>query len=122
MKNLIIILLFLGIVSCADDFTKEKYDISLNFENTTQEKIKLSIFEINNKAKWESKIILPNDKLNIIFNIKEDIGIHEGGFIFKAYFENGDSTEINTGYFTNFQFLGKNPAYFSITKEGFQTL
>ncbi|MBK6979937.1 MAG: hypothetical protein IPH28_24925 [Cytophagaceae bacterium] len=121
MKYLIIAIA-IGFLSCKDDFAKEKYDVNLNFEKKTQSKIKLTILEINNKIKWEKKEILTNGKLSINFNIKRDIGSPEGGFIFKAYFEDGDSIVTNTGYYTNYQFQDKSPIYYNVTKNGFQVL
>jgi hypothetical protein len=122
MKNLIIFLMFIISFSCKKDFGKEKYDVSLNFQNATQSKIRLSIFEINNKIKWENKEVSPNENLNIIFNVKRDIGNSEGAFIFKAYFVDGDSTILNSGYFTNFQFQDKNPKYYKVSKKGFESI
>lgn len=120
MKNLLLILLVLSLFGCKDNFSREKYDVSLYFENATQTNLILSVTEVNNKIKWTDKEILPNESFTISFNIKKDIGIPEGGFVYKAYFSDGDSTVINTGYFTNYQFQGKNPAYYKITKSGFE--
>jgi hypothetical protein len=122
MKNSTLIFVIFGMFSCTDDFTKEEYDVSLNFENKTTENIKISVFETNNQIKWENNKVDPNENLNIYFNIKKDIGTSEGGFVFKAFFQNGDSIISNTGYFTNFQFQGKNPIYYKVSKNGFQPL
>lgn len=118
MKNLLIVfVLFFTLMSCEEKFEKEKYDVQFTVRNTTDEVVKLNVDEISGKIKWE-KSLSPGEVYDIKFNIKKDIDISEGGFIFKATFPDGESVEENSGYFTNYQIGKKNPQHYFITNEG----
>ena len=119
MKYLLMFFLLVNLSTCEERFGKEKYDVSLHFTNTTSETVELSVNEVNNKIKWD-QTISPSQTYEIKFNIKKDIISHEGGFIYKAKFANGETIEENTGYFTNHQFQAKNPSYIDINKSGFK--
>ena len=108
--------LIFTLTACEDKFAKEKYDVQFTVKNTSQEVVLLKIDETEGRIYWE-KSLNSGDTFQITFNIKEDIKVSEGGFIFTAIFPDGQTIETNTGYFTNYQIGGKRSQHYEITNE-----
>ncbi|MCE6989231.1 hypothetical protein [Dyadobacter sp. CY323] len=118
MRQILPILILLFICSCEDKLYKDKYDIEFYITNKTKHVIpELKIDGANGAKVWILKNLEPENTEKLRFNIKRDLRISEGGFIFSAVKIDGDSLVLNTGYFTNWGYAPPNPSLFYINDD-----
>ncbi|QRR03783.1 hypothetical protein [Dyadobacter sandarakinus] len=104
-----------GVTSCDDQFDKQKYDFQLSVVNKTSSIIpKVRIDGANGRKTWTLTDLPAGETKEINVNIRRDLGVPEGGFIITAYLSSTDSVTLNSGYFTNWQYQGPQPARFGI--------
>lgn len=115
MKKIIGFLIILSHFSCEDKHYKKKYDVELTITNKTDTVIpKISVDAGNGAKIWVFPNVKPGGSEHFSFNIKRDLGIPEGGLILTAFWNKQDSTTLNTGYFTNWQYQAPNPGSYDI--------
>lgn len=118
MKQFLLILILLTMCSCEDRFYKDKYDIEFLIINKTKNVIpELRIDGANGAKVWILTNLVPERTAKLRLNIKRELRISEGGFIFSTVLTNGDSLSLNAGYFTNWDYTGPNPSIFNIYED-----